>query len=323
MSRVIIKRNIQQTDAILEKDCAFFSNRTKKTNIFLMQLRLWRITLTLSLQISERNTFYEIGGFLMHTDNKTVLELVELDQDDILGLIELSASVGWDYDEYEIRTVMLSGKIFGHRDATGKIVSSAAIIPYDTNLASIGMVIVNKEYRGLGLGKKATLKCIDSVSKDTSIMLISTEDGKPLYENLGFITVDLVHKFLSDSYIHTKMFNNRDITIEKYSEIDFNAIVELDSGAFGDKRRRFLLNRIKQSKQCLVVKNQKGKIIGFGLSILGPINLILGPIVAPDTQTAVMIIDRLALNHKGKLRIVFLSQTEADTRISLRQDRIR
>ncbi|ALC85473.1 MULTISPECIES: GNAT family N-acetyltransferase [Bacillaceae] len=239
----------------------------------------------------------------MHTDNKSVLELVQFDEYDVLGLIELSASVNWDYDEHEISTVMSSGKIFGHKNAEGKIVSSAAIISYDTDLASIGMVIVNKEYRGLGLGKKATQKCIDSVSKDTSIMLISTEDGKPLYENLGFITVDYVHKYLSDSYIQTKMSINQEITLGKYSENDFNEIVELDSAAFGDKRRKFLLNRIEQSKLCLVVRNQKGKIIGYGLSILGPINLILGPIVAPNPQTAALIVDELALNHQGKLRI--------------------
>lgn len=239
----------------------------------------------------------------MHTGNKSVLELVQFDEYDILELIELSASVNWDYDEHEIRTVMSSGKIFGHKNAEGKIVSSAAIISYDTDLASIGMVIVNKEYRGLGLGKKATQKCIDSVSKDTSIMLISTEDGKPLYEKLGFITIDYVHKYLSDSYIQTKMFINQEITLGKYSENDFNEIVELDSAAFGDKRRKFLLNRIEQSKLCLVVRNQKGKIIGYGLSILGPINLILGPIVAPNPQTAALIVDELALNHQGKLRI--------------------
>lgn len=239
----------------------------------------------------------------MHTDNKSVLELVQFDEYDILELIELSVSVNWDYDEHEIRTVMSSGKIFGHKNAEGKIVSSAAIISYDTDLASIGMVIVNKEYRGLGLGKKATQKCIDSVSKDTSIMLISTEDGKPLYEKLGFITIDYVHKYLSDSYIQTKMFINHELTLGKYSENDFNEIVELDSAAFGDKRRRFLLNRIEQSKLCLVVRNQKGKIIGYGLSILGPINLILGPIVAPNPQTAALIVDELALNHQGKLRI--------------------
>ncbi|ETT84313.1 GNAT family N-acetyltransferase [Viridibacillus sp. FSL R5-0477] len=240
----------------------------------------------------------------MHIDNKTVLELVEFDKYDVLGLVELSTSVGWDYDEHEIRTVMSSGKIYGHKNAVGNIVSSAAIIPYDTNLASIGMVIVNEEYRGLGLGKKATQKCIESVSQNTSIMLISTEDGKPLYENLGFITVDSVHKYLSDNYIPTKLFNNhREFTLEKYSENDFNELIELDSAAFGDKRRKLLLNRINQSKQCLVVRNSKGKIIGFGLSILGPVNLLIGPIVAPDSQTAALIIDGLVLNHQGKLRI--------------------
>jgi len=90
----------------------------------------------------------KVGGFLMYTDNKKVLKLVEFDKNDVLGLVELSTSVGWDYDEQEIRTILSSGKIYGHKNAVGKIVSSAAIIPYDTDLASIGMVIVNEEYRG-------------------------------------------------------------------------------------------------------------------------------------------------------------------------------
>lgn len=240
----------------------------------------------------------------MHIDNETALELMEFGKYDVLGLVELSSSVGWDYDEYEIRTVMSSGKIYGHKNAVGKIVSSAAIIPYDTELASIGMVIVNDEYRGLGLGKKATQKCIDSVSQNTSIMLISTEDGKPLYEKLGFITVDSVHKYLTDNYIPSKTFNNQlEITIETYRENDINQIIELDSAAFGDKRRKLLINRINQSKKCLVVRNLKGKIIGFGLSILGPVNLLIGPIVAPDAQTAFLLINELVLNHQGKLRI--------------------
>lgn len=93
-------------------------------------------------------------------------------------------------------------------------------------------------------------------------MLISTEDGKPLYEDMGFITVDSVHKYLSDKYIPTKLFNNhRKITLEKYRENDINEIIELDWAAFGDKRRKLLLNRINQSKQCLVVKNLKGRLL--------------------------------------------------------------
>lgn len=99
------------------------------------------------------------------------------------------------------------------------------------------------------------------------------------------------------------MFNYPQITLERYKEEEIHKIIELDSAAFGDKRGELLLNRINQSKQCLVVKNQNGKIIGFGLSILGPENLLIGPIVAPNSQTAALIIDGLVINHQGKIRI--------------------
>ncbi len=239
----------------------------------------------------------------MVTNNKTILEIVQFDKYDVPGLIDLSASVGWDYDENEIGTVMSSGKIFGHKTAEGEIVSSAAIIQYDTNLASIGMVIVNKKFRGLGLAKEATQQCIDFTSIDTSIMLIATEEGEPLYNKMGFKTVDCVHKYLCDNYTATKPLNHSGVTIEDFNEIDFIEILNLDEAAFGDKRSNFLHNRINQSEQCLVVKDNKANIIGYGISILGPINLILGPIVAPDSQTAAILLDRLAFNHQGKLRI--------------------
>ncbi|MFJ8102970.1 MULTISPECIES: GNAT family N-acetyltransferase [unclassified Lysinibacillus] len=231
------------------------------------------------------------------------LQLVLFDANDISGLIALSDSVGWDYDESEIRTVMMSGKIFGHKNAVGKIVSSAAIITYDSNLASIGMVIVHENYRGLGLGKLATQKCIESVSEHTEIMLVATKDGEPMYAKMGFTTVDYVHKYLIDNYVGAYNLTSNDYTIENFNERDFADIVSLDAAAFGDKRSNFLRNRIKQSKQCIVVKDYDANIIGFGLSILGPINLILGPIIAPDSKTASLIINILAKDHNGKLRI--------------------
>ncbi|MDV2683985.1 GNAT family N-acetyltransferase [Alkalihalophilus lindianensis] len=240
----------------------------------------------------------------MVPSNKPVLELFQFDKCDIPNLIELSASVGWDYDEKEIGTVLSSGKIFGHKNAEGEIVSSSAIIPYDTSLASIGMVIVNKNFRGMGLGKKVTKECIESVSKETSIMLIATEEGTPLYEKMGFHTVGFVHKYLCDNYqVDTAPLIDSHISIEEFSEIDFEQLLKLDEGAFGDKRTHFLRNRIKQSEKCLVVKDEIGTIVGYGLSILGPINLILGPIVAPDFQSASVLIDKLSSEHQGKLRI--------------------
>ncbi|WP_198029977.1 GNAT family N-acetyltransferase [Oceanobacillus manasiensis] len=38
-----------------------------------------------------------------------------------------------------------------------------------------------------------------------------------------------------------------------------------------NRRSQFLMNRIKQSEKCLVVKDNNGTIVKYGLSILGPV----------------------------------------------------
>lgn len=236
-------------------------------------------------------------------DTTKNLKLNVLDENDIEGLISLSQTVGWDYDRDEIRAVMSSGKILGHKNELGQIVSSGAIIPYDTHLASIGMIIVNQQYRGQSLGKEITQACIERVPEKVSVMLIATPEGKPLYEKMGFKEVGYVHKFISNNYVPSNNLLSEGLKIEVFAVGDIDKVVELDKNAFGDSRRKFLVNRINQSHQSLVLRDELGRILGYGLSILGPENLILGPIVAPNFNTAAYLINQLALNHRGKLRI--------------------
>ncbi|EIT83739.1 acetyltransferase [Fictibacillus macauensis ZFHKF-1] len=143
---------------------------------------------------------------------------------DLQGLLALSASVGWDYDEHELTTILHSGSVFGHKLADGTLISSAAIIPYDHFLASIGLVIVQNAYRGFGLGKEVMQRCMNSVANDTSILLISTEAGKQMYESIGFMQVDSVHKYMCETYLAKEAFKTAEPgTIEAYSLEDFPA----------------------------------------------------------------------------------------------------
>ncbi|ERN53953.1 GNAT family N-acetyltransferase [Alkalihalophilus marmarensis] len=240
----------------------------------------------------------------MASCNKSILDLVEFVERDIPQLVELSTSVGWDYDERELKTVLASGNIFGHKDLEERIVSSAAIIPYGRSLASIGMVIVHEDYRGMGLGEEATKRCIEDVTTDTPIMLIATKEGSPLYKKMGFNSVGYVDKYICDHYMfdHDPLLGSN-TTIEEYSGVDMDAIYKLDERAFGATRTRFLKIRMKQAEQIFVAKDDQGAIVGYGLSISGPVHLILGPIVARDFQVASGLIDKLAINHQGKIRI--------------------
>ena len=231
-------------------------------------------------------------------------QIYKLCKEDIPRLINLSASVGWDYDENEINTIMSVGTVYGHKTDQGELISSAALIPYDNNLASIGMVIVNENYRGYGLGKKVMQACIDTVPHNVTIMLAATEEGYPLYKKLGFQSVTCIHKLISDnnnSFYHIK--KNHDYDILLLTDSHFIDVHKLDQCAVGADRKLFLKSRIKQTKQGVVVRAINGDLIGYGLSIEGPIHLILGPIVALNHDVATHIIHHLATGHKGKLRI--------------------
>lgn len=247
----------------------------------------------------------------MSISNSSNLTFYQFNLEDVLGLINLSTSVGWDYHEEEVKTLLLSGKVFGHKNEAGKVVSSAAIIPYGNDLAFIGKVIVHKDYRGVGLASKVMKACMDQVSKETTMLLIATQQGKPLYEKLHFEAVDCVHKFLCENYIsHSEESKDHNLSIEEYKDSDLEAIIRLDEAAFGGSRRQFLMNRINQADQSLLVKDKNGRTVGFGLSILGPANLTLGPIIAPNQRAALMLIDRLSKGHTGKCRIDVTSGKE-------------
>jgi hypothetical protein len=177
-------------------------------------------------------------------EEKQVLTLESFCHTDIPGLIDLSASVGWDFDQDEIDTALASGRIF--------------------------------------------------------ILLIATEEGVPLYEKMGFKVVDHVHKYISDGM---KALNRPKLYFDEYKESDLVSVIKVDERAFGDNRRPFLINRIKQSKNCVVVRDEHSLIVGYGMSVLGPVNLIAGPIVAPDHQTAAEIFRKLSSFHQGMVRI--------------------
>ncbi|MEJ8548102.1 GNAT family N-acetyltransferase [Brevibacillus borstelensis] len=277
----------------------------------------------------------------MNAAKQRGLRMDELTAEDIPGLIELSASVGWDYHEAELATLLTAGRVFGHRDDQGKVRSSAAIILYGETLASIGMVIVHPECRGMGLGKQVTQACIDiasssalakslpgnsgtseesgsgtairiktvtekaSPSEETVLMLIATPEGKPMYESMGFVSVDCVHKYLCEAYQPPQRLRGpeSDLSVQELTGEHLEQVIRLDREAVGAERRRFLLHRIRQAKKRVVLKGKDGAIVGYGLAVEGPVNIILGPIVAFDSQGAEQIVEELASGYRGRLRI--------------------
>ncbi|MCY8955609.1 GNAT family N-acetyltransferase [Bacillus cereus] len=219
------------------------------------------------------------------------------------NIVSLSSYIGWDYNREEIETIFNVGIVYGVWNEREELIASAAIILYGEKLASIGMVIVHPDYKGRGIGKIITEACVKSVSTHTPIMLIATDEGKPLYEKLGFRAVSYVSKYICNSYNANHKCAENEEYMMVYKESDLEEIIKIDKGAFGTSRNEFLKQRIMQSEQCVVVKDTKENVVGYGISIQTPENKIIGPVVAKNNAMAMRIVHDLARGHNGKLRM--------------------
>ncbi|GLV63902.1 acetyltransferase [Bacillus mycoides] len=231
------------------------------------------------------------------------MRVERLRQEEIEDIVALSAYIGWDYNREEVETIFNSGIVYGVWNERKKLIASAAIILYGEALASIGMVIVHPDYKGRGIGKAITNLCIKSVSVQTPIMLIATDEGKPLYEKLGFRAVSYVSKYICNSYNGNDYCVGNEDYMMNYEECDLEEIIKLDEYAFGTNREEFLTKRIMQSEQCIVVKDKEQNVLGYGISIQTPENKIIGPIVAKNDTMAMRMVHYLVREHNGKLRI--------------------
>ncbi|HFK1546290.1 TPA: GNAT family N-acetyltransferase [Bacillus albus] len=231
------------------------------------------------------------------------IRVKRLREKQIGDIVALSSYIGWDYNREEIETIFSSGIVYGGWNEREELIASAAIILYEEKLASIGMVIVHPNYKGRGIGKTITNACMKSVSAQTPIMLIATDEGKPLYEKLGFSTVSYVSKYICNSYNVNNYCMRHEDYIMNYQECDLEELIKLDEYAFGTNRKEFVTKRIMQSEQCIVVKDKEQNVLGYGLSIQTPENKIIGPVVAEDDAMAMRIVHYLAREHHGKLRI--------------------
>ncbi|MED1114550.1 GNAT family N-acetyltransferase [Bacillus paramycoides] len=226
-----------------------------------------------------------------------------LRKEEVEDIAALSSYIGWDYNREEIETIFNSGIVYGVWNERKELIASAAIILYGETLASIGMVIVHPDYKGRGIGKAITDLCVKSVSTQTPIVLIATDEGKPLYEKLGFRTVSYVSKYIYNSYNKNYICVGNEEYIVNYEECDLEEIIQIDEDAFGTNREEFLKCRIIQSEQCIVIKDIQQNVLGYGMSIQTPENKIIGPVVAKNDARAMRIVHYLAREHNGKLRI--------------------
>jgi GNAT superfamily N-acetyltransferase len=102
------------------------------------------------------------------------------------GLL-LSTEAHWDQNEADWRFFLDQGTVFGVRDNDGRLVASAALLPYSSGNAWISMVLVTESWRRRGLATRLVDACLAAAAgQGLTTWLDATPAGAMVYGPLGF-----------------------------------------------------------------------------------------------------------------------------------------
>lgn len=120
-------------------------------------------------------------------DDTDQIAIVRLGPDDAPDGLVLSTETRWNQNEADWRFFLSQGIVFGVRDKGGRLVATAALLPYSAGNAWISMVLVTESWRRRGLATKLVDTCLNVATKqDLTCWLDATPAGAGVYGPLGF-----------------------------------------------------------------------------------------------------------------------------------------
>ena len=146
-----------------------------------------------------------------------------------------------------------------------KIIGVAELV-INNPIGWLGNIIVSKEFRNQGFGKKLTEELIEiaKVQKCECIYLLSTPLGKPVYQKLGFQEKG---KYLFYKKGETNFPKEKNDHIIPFNEKYQKEVFDLDKKAMGEDRSKVLALHLEKS--FVYKKTNEDKISGFFIPTLG------------------------------------------------------
>ena len=144
-------------------------------------------------------------------------------------------------------------------DEDGRIVGTG-LATANGRVGWVGAIFVAQDRRRIGLGSALSTAVIEELERQgcTSQVLIATEEGRPIYERLGF---RLQTRYVIQQSPATEPPAD-DGVVRPFAPEDFVAIAHLDRAATGEDRSGILRSFVDPAT-CLVAARTDGSIGGF------------------------------------------------------------
>lgn len=230
------------------------------------------------------------------------IAIVRLGPDDARGGLVLSEEAQWNQNEADWRFFLTHGTVFGIRDGDGRLIATAALLPYGPANAWISMVLVTQNWRRRGLATKLLDACLDVAARQgLTTWLDATPAGATVYEPLGFVpTLGLRRLRYAGSASRTAA------PPQPASNGSPDELIRRDSGAMGFDRRALLLELCGRPGSQLISHPGAIALIRDGRKARH-----IGPLFADDSDSASALVERIVRSETGPVLIDVVNEQHA------------
>ena len=239
-------------------------------------------------ELEERARVPSKVGNIFSTDNFLDAQLRIMTTADIPDGMRLKEIAGWNQTPTDWERFLQAGPdgcfvaLVDQAGVDAKVCGTATTIIYEGKFAWIGMVLVDPDFRGRGIGTdllKKTIGYLDA-KKIPSQKLDATPAGKPLYEKLGFVV----------EYELERWVLNREPAAEgsapENEPVNLSDIFKWDREVFGADRSSLLGSLNATDPDFTLTASAEGALAGYALGRRGSRADHLGPWVARDETAA-------------------------------------
>jgi GNAT superfamily N-acetyltransferase len=217
----------------------------------------------------------------------------------------LVREAGWNQNAADWRTFLDLGTVHAVRSGEGRLVATAATLPYGGRFAWIGMVLVAGDYRRRGLATRLLRRCMDDlISARLVPVLDATRNGRAVYRPLGFEDTWGFHRLELSGRISAMDMPSapEGITIAPIADSVWPAVLAYDAAAFGADRSALLARLRGRLPAAGHVAERSGRVVGFVLGRDGRTTSQIGPLIAEDDAITRALLTR-ALMVEGPIYI--------------------
>lgn len=210
----------------------------------------------------------------------------------------LSLDRSWEVGEARWRLLLDIGRGWACLLPDGSLVGTTLLLEYENKVGVAAMVLVRTSASRRGIARMLMSTLLADAPAHT--YLYATEMGRPLYEQLGFVTTE--HLVQLAGRPHRAARAQGPWQLRAVGPSGLQPVVELDRACFGADRSA-MLSRLARDSVRIIGAWQDSTLIGAGFASPVGRHMVLGPVIASDDSVVRPLLDALADAHERPVRL--------------------